>query len=325
LYIYTSNETSYDVFFDNLQVTHIRGPLLEETHYYPFGLTMAGISSKALEFGNPENKYKYNGIEKESDLGIEVYDAQLRELDGQTGRWWQIDPVTEGYEDISPYASMYNNPIRYSDPLGNEGEDCCGWLLDAGEKLLISGAGLLNGAANTLSFGLISSDPFNFRDKLSDENRMWYDNAVTVGKVGIAVVPGGKTSGSGPKAPAVEMVPVEGPAIKIQVEPSPTTTTPSLPKPKPSASQPKPNSKVDGVIYEVPGSATSTGKPYIGRTKHNTPSQRRSDGGRDRKQAKVVDTYDSNNTTEGRIKEQKKIDEKGLDKLDNKRNEIKKD
>ncbi len=84
---------------------------------------MAGISSKAA--GTLENKKKYNGIELENDLEIHTYDAFFRELDPQTARWWQIDPVTDGYESISPYASMYDNPIRYSDPLGNEGGDCC--------------------------------------------------------------------------------------------------------------------------------------------------------------------------------------------------------
>lgn len=118
LYIYTSNEaTNIDVFFDNLQVTHYRGPLTEETHYYPFGLTMEGISSKALGLGAPENKAKFNSIEQNRDLDLNMYDAFYRNFDPQVGRFCQVDPRPN--EMYSQYAGMANNPIIFSDPLGD--------------------------------------------------------------------------------------------------------------------------------------------------------------------------------------------------------------
>lgn len=85
---------------------------------------MAGISSNALKGMNyAENRKKYNGIEFTEDLGLDVYDAFYRNLDPQIGRWNQIDPKIEKMEMWSPYASNYDNPIRYNDFLGDEGDD----------------------------------------------------------------------------------------------------------------------------------------------------------------------------------------------------------
>lgn len=83
----------------------------------------------------------------------------------------------------------------------------------------------------------------------------------------------------------------------------------------------------NGTIYEVPGSATETGKPYVGRHNKPDPSKtRKSNDGRDRSKAKVIDTYDPNKKGQGRYKEQKAMDDRGgLEKLDNKRREVSKE
>jgi len=90
---------------------------------------MAGISDKALKSQYAENRYKYNGIEYDSIFGMDEYEAHFRDLDPQTGRWWQLDPKIDNcYESVSPYATMYNDPEKFSDPFGDEGEEapgCC--------------------------------------------------------------------------------------------------------------------------------------------------------------------------------------------------------
>jgi RHS repeat-associated protein len=118
VYIYVSNESQDTVYFNNLDINYRRGPVTEEEHYYPFGLTMAGISDQALQFGK-WNRYRYNGIELDTSLGLDDYEAKLRDLDPQIGRWWQVDPKAEGTEFLSPYASNDNDPIRLKDPNGD--------------------------------------------------------------------------------------------------------------------------------------------------------------------------------------------------------------
>lgn len=118
MYVYCSNESNQDVYFDNLQVVQTRSQLIEERHYYPGGMAMQGISSRA--YGKLANAYGYHGKELQASeyydgSGLEEYDFEARYYDPQLMRWHNVDPIPNG---ASPYSSMNNNPVLVTDPDG---------------------------------------------------------------------------------------------------------------------------------------------------------------------------------------------------------------
>lgn len=86
---------------------------------------MAGISSKALKTGYDENKKGFNSNEIQNEefndgSGLELYDFNARTYDQQIGRFIQIDPEFENFdqEKLTPYQFAKNDPIRFNDPTG---------------------------------------------------------------------------------------------------------------------------------------------------------------------------------------------------------------
>lgn len=121
VYIYLSNEndTPADVYFDDFKVTHTKGPIVSSQDYYAFGLTFNSYTRENLMRQN----YKFNGIEEEHELMLNVMTARFRVLDVTLGRWWQIDPKVADFYQDTPYNAMGNNPINFTDALGDEWVD----------------------------------------------------------------------------------------------------------------------------------------------------------------------------------------------------------
>ena len=108
---YTKNET------DDLEI-------VEESNYYPFGLTHKGYNNIVSSLGNDTaQRWKFGGKEEQNELGIDWIDVTARNYDPAIGRWMNIDPLAEDFNSWSPYNFNYNDPIRFIDPTGMGPED----------------------------------------------------------------------------------------------------------------------------------------------------------------------------------------------------------
>ena len=105
--------------------------ILEEDHYYPFGLKHQGYNAENYVFASlgdgpvqliPTNpnvletyKFKYNQKEWQNEFSFNVYDYGARNYMPDLGRFFNMDNMTEMYETLSPYNYTGNNPVNFID------------------------------------------------------------------------------------------------------------------------------------------------------------------------------------------------------------------
>lgn len=110
--------------------------IMEESHYYPFGLKHTKYNTNTYQYVNtlvssyvtgielmppgitPDYKYKYNGKELQDELGLNMYDYGARNYDPAIGRWMNVDPLAEVSRRWSPYNYCMDNPVYFIDPDG---------------------------------------------------------------------------------------------------------------------------------------------------------------------------------------------------------------
>lgn len=106
----------------------------QSTDYSAFGVQ---LENRALKLTAVTKKYRmgYQGSEMDNEVKPgdplnpkdgNSYTTEFRQLDPRLGRWLSIDPKAGEMPWQSPYCSMNNNPILYSDPLGDIIEPAAG-------------------------------------------------------------------------------------------------------------------------------------------------------------------------------------------------------
>jgi RHS repeat-associated protein len=85
--------------------------------FSPYGTLLAGRNGSTATY-----LYGFNGKQEDSEIKGEgnSYDFGARMYDPRVGRWLSGDPKESKFPALSPYVFVYNSPVYFIDPNGEE-------------------------------------------------------------------------------------------------------------------------------------------------------------------------------------------------------------
>jgi RHS repeat-associated protein len=97
-------------------ITNLDGEVVQHIEYVPFGEVF--VEERNNIWNTP---YLFNAKEFDEETGLYYYGARYYEP--RLSLWISCDPLEENHYEISSYCYTGNNPIKYSDPNGEDWRD----------------------------------------------------------------------------------------------------------------------------------------------------------------------------------------------------------
>ena len=295
-------------------ITNLEGEVVQHIEYVPFGEVF--VEERNNIWNTP---YLFNAKEFDEETGLYYYGA--RYYDPRVNLWISVDPLAEKFSNVSGYVYSFNNPIIFIDPNG-ESPKASELIKQLGINLSPFAAGYIDGVVGASPLGIIQftfdyTTDRDLRNEINEGVKILVNDPIGSIKTIVgekidayeAVLNGNASAGQkyevGEDLGNITGAALTGGGVKKFFEKL-------LNK-----------NKYKNVVYEVPGSATKSGKPYIGRSNNFKRRMNENTDGRDRTKAKIIGHYDSKKPKAGPIAEQNAMNQRGgVQHLDNKRNEI---